>query len=175
VTALSKTFALRTPADLLDKLRLEAELLWSSDSPADLRLRTYLVLNCAITAWQMKDWVYNSLRASERLDALHAFAGRRIKSAEDFGIYLREIVPEIAMAHQLATAAKHFEIRQNRNDPNIFTVIERIDHPARDGYDAELYVCDADGTMSAPDLMIWLYSRWCDILQRLGLSRHASE
>src|SRR4051812_28636443 len=121
-----KTFHIATPADLLDKLRHEAGILWSSHSPADVRERVYLALNCAITAWQMKDWVYNALRASDRLEALDAFAGRRIKSREDFGAYLVSVVPEFAMAQQIATAAKHLEIRETLDDAAIATVLQPI-------------------------------------------------
>lgn len=164
-----KTFQISTPADLLEKLRYEADVLWSSRSPSDARQRAYLALNCAITAWQMKDWVYSTLRAAGRLGALDALAGRHIKSREDFGAYLVDVVPEFAMAQQIATAAKHLEIREALDDPRIAAVVQPIDRPRRTGYDAELYVFDSDGCMSVPDLMVWLYSRWCHILSRLGL------
>ena len=58
-----KTFFVRTPADLLKKQYWEANTIWVAQS-FDLQGRAYMVMNCAITAWQMKDWVYNTLKAS---------------------------------------------------------------------------------------------------------------
>ena len=87
-----KTLLIHVPADLLEKLRWEAETLWSDRAPIDIRLRTYLVINCAITAWQIKDCVYNALRTSNRLHALDELAGRPIKSAEDLRPTLKPVV-----------------------------------------------------------------------------------
>lgn len=163
----AKTFFIRTPADLLEKLKFEAETLWSSKSPADIRLRAYLVLNCASTAWHMKDWVYNTLQSEGRLDALHSLAGRHIKSREDFGAYLIECVPQMAMVQQIATSTKHLAL--HRDDPNIGTGVRQIPKPSREGYDAELEIFDAESIMSAADVMIWLYWMWEGLLNRLGL------
>jgi hypothetical protein len=74
-----KTFFVRTPADLLEKLRWEMGILRDS-APFNLQQRAYMVMNCAITAWQMKDWVYNTLNALDRLEALDDYVKRHIKS-----------------------------------------------------------------------------------------------
>jgi len=75
----NKTFFLNAPADLLEKLRWEKDALWTSE-PFDLLVRAYMVMNCLITSWQMKDWVYSSLKVSGRLEDLNAYAGREIKN-----------------------------------------------------------------------------------------------
>ncbi len=84
-----KTFFIRTPADLLEKLRWEMGILLDS-APFDLQQRAYMVMNCAITAWQMKDWVYNTLNALDRLKALDDYAERHIKIREDFGTWCQQ-------------------------------------------------------------------------------------
>ena len=117
-----KTFFIRTPADLLEKLHWEATALWVAQ-PFDLQGRAYMVMNCAITAWQMKDWVYNTLEASERLADLHAYARRPIKNREEFGKYLTETNPHMSMAFQIATASKHLQIKERLNDPSIRTTV----------------------------------------------------
>lgn len=164
-----KTFFIRTPADLLEKLRWEAGILWDS-APFDLQQRAYMVMNCAITAWQMKDWVYNTLDALDRLKALDDYAKRHIKSREDFGVYLKKANPYMRMAHQIATASKHLQIEERGNEPDIRTTVESVEIELRGGYTRdELFVVDGQKSMLAHELMLQLYIRWKKILHTLCL------
>ena len=164
-----KTFFIRTPTDLLEKLRWEANALWVAQ-PFDLQQRAYMVMNCAITAWQMKDWAYNTLKASERLDDLDVYARRHIKSCEDFGAYLVETNPHMSMAFQIATASKHLQIIERLNDPDIRTTVESVEIKLRGGYQRfELFVVDGQERILAHELMHRLYIQWKKVLHGLNL------
>jgi hypothetical protein len=164
-----KTFFVRTPADLLKKLYWEANTIWVAQS-FDLQGRAYMVMNCAITAWQMKDWVYNTLKASERLDDLDAYAHRHIKTREDFGVYLMEANPHMRMAFQIATASKHLQIMEHLNDTNIRTTVDSIEIKLRGGYQQdELFVIDGQESIVAHELMRRLYIKWKEVLHALRL------
>jgi hypothetical protein len=164
-----KTFFIRTPADLLEKLHWEANALWCAQ-PFDLQQRAYMVMNCAITAWQMKDWAYNALEAAERLGDLDVYAGRHIKSREDFGVYLMDANPHMSMACQIATASKHLQIEEHLNDPDIQTTVESVEINLHGGYQRdELFVVDGQKRIVAHVLMHRLYIRWKKVLYDLGL------
>lgn len=163
-----KTFTLTTPADLLEKLRWETDALWASVS-FDLQQRAYMVMNCLITSWQMKDWVYSALKVSERLKALDDYAGRKIKSKSDFGEYLTGACPQMKLAFQIATASKHRDVMKN-NDPNVRIDIETIHIDLHGGYEREeLVVSDGQENMVAQDLIDRLYLYWKGVLHDLGL------
>ena len=83
-----KTFFIKTPADLLEKLRWEKDVLWTS-APFDLQQRAYMVMNCLITSWQMKDWVYSALKISDRLKDLNAYAGRKIRMVHRVMVWVK--------------------------------------------------------------------------------------
>lgn len=164
-----KTFFIRTPADLLEKLRWEAGILWDS-APFDLQQRAYMVMNCTITAWQMKDWVYNTLDALNRLKALDDYAKRPIKSREDFGVYLMETNPHMSIAFQIATASKHLKVMEHLNDLEIRTTVESVEIKLRGGYQRdELFIVDKHGSMSAHELITRLYIKWKEVLHALSL------
>lgn len=164
-----KTFCITSSVDLLEKLRLEANILWSGKCPEDLRTRAYLIMNCAITAWQLKDWVFEDLHHANRLEALYKLAGKRIKDAGDFGKWLCSESREMAMCYQIATAAKHFTVN-HRPDSSIYTHIETKPKLFGDGLWTEMYIVDDDEMMSAPDLLIWVCLLWDTWFLKLGLT-----
>ena len=163
-----KTFFIKTPADLLEKLRWEKDVLWTS-APFDLQQRAYMVMNCLITSWQMKDWVYSALKISDRLKDLNAYAGRKIKDKKDFGAYLVDACPQLKVAYQIATASKHREVNYI-NDPNVRTKVGKVYIELRGGYERdELFVLDGEEGMVAHDLICQLYVYWKRVLYDLGL------
>lgn len=159
-----KTFFIRTPADLLEKLHWEANALWRAQ-PFDLQQRAYMVMNCAITAWQMKDWVYNTLEASGHLDNLVDCSGQHI----DFDAYIKDAIPQIMVARQIATASKH-QIIKCHNDPTVWTTVRPVHIELRGGYlRNELFVVDGRESMLAHELVQQLYIQWKKVLHDLGL------
>lgn len=165
-----KTFGIKTAQDLLAKLRHEADYVWGGGVPADPRLRTYAILNCAITAWQIKDWVFAALRTQGRLDVLARLAGRSLKDERQFGQWLCGQSRPLSLCHQIATATKHFEVTRH-NDPLIHTASEERSSPFReDGKWTELMIIDGEEVYVAEDLMFYVCAIWNTIFRDLGLS-----
>lgn len=163
-----KTFFLSTPADLLEKLRWENNALWAS-APFDLQQRAYMAMNCLITSWQMKDWVYGALKVSNRLKELDSYAGREIRSNKDFGVYLMGACTQMKLAYQVATASKHREVTKH-NDPNVRTEVGTIRIELRGGYERdELFIFDGQEKRVVHDLIYSLYVHWKKVLHDLDL------
>lgn len=167
----ARTFSLQTPADLYRKMRFEADTLRQAP-PDDLTERAYAVMNAVTTAWQMKDWVYESLRQADRLDVLHQVAGRRIAGSRDFGNFLTTNSPWMNMSFQLATAAKHFAVNADAG-PEVFTMIDFQFDPAGAGQQPaavqEIMVRTRNNSISGPDLVFMLVFVWGQLLLDLGL------
>jgi hypothetical protein len=85
------TFALKTPQDLLQKLRFDAEQL--KKDPAN----TYLAFNFFVTAEHMKDWLYPG-KANKR----------KRENLENSSILLQ-------VCSHVANGAKHFEVEAKRH------------------------------------------------------------
>lgn len=163
-----KTFFLNTPADLLEKLRWEVDALWTS-APFALQQRAYMAMNCLITSWQMKDWVYSALKGSNRLKDLDDYAGRAIKDNKEFGVYLTGACPQMKLAYQIATASKHREVKKN-NDPKVRTEVVKIHIELRNGCEQnELVIFDGQESIVAHRLIYCLYVYWEGVLHALGL------
>jgi hypothetical protein len=166
-----RTFSLQTPADLYRKLHFEALNLHNSP-PEDLEQRAYAVMNAVTTAWQMKDWVYETLREVGELDRLTEFAGRAIEGTKDFGTFLCQKSPWMNVCFQLATAAKHFRVGQNTGLEVITTIEFQVDpettvHELR-GQD-EIMVRTLHNSISGPGLVLLLDYIWSRALPQLGL------
>ena len=166
-----RTFSLQTPADLFRKMRFEARALREAP-PEDLTERAYAVMNAVTSAWQMKDWVYETLGRAGQLDLLHQVAGRRIAGSRDFGNFLTTNSPWMNMSFQLATAAKHFVVNADAG-PEVITVVDFHIDPAAVGQQPaavqEIMVRTQNNSISGPDLVCMLVFVWGQLLADLGL------
>ena len=167
----TRTFSLKSPADLYRKIHFEA-LALRSNPPADLIERAYCVMNTVTSAWQMKDWVYCALADAGQLDRLHQFAGREIKGNKDFGRFLTSHSPWMNMCFQLATAAKHFDVNTEAG-PDVVTTVDFQFDPGAMAHDLtgreEIMVRTHNNTISGPDLILLLEYIWDRALRDLGL------
>ncbi len=164
-----RTFSVRSASDLLGKLHHEANYVWGGGVPADVRLRTYAILNCALTAWQIKDWVFAELRETNQLSALERLAGRSIVTAAEFGTWLCEQNRYLAMCYQIATATKHVTVsRKARPQVRTFSAT-RSSEVQPSGSWTELVVQAGDEQIVAEDLMVYLYATWITIFRDLDL------
>ena len=163
------TFAVRTAADLLAKLQHEANYVWGGGVPSDPRIRTYAILNCAITAWHIKDWLYAELRETRRLADLDRLAGRRIVSAEDLGKWLCEQSPYLAMSYQIATATKHIKVSRKARPPVRTYSETRSTDVQPSGSWTDLVVQAGENEIIAEDLMMYMCAAWNTIFRDLGL------
>ncbi|MFM0355455.1 hypothetical protein PQR12_18350 [Paraburkholderia nemoris] len=167
----TRTFSLQTPADLYEKIHFEA-LALHNDPPSDLTERAYAVMNAVTSAWQMKDWVYESLAAAGRLQELDRVAGRKVTGRRDFGTFLTENSPWMNVCFQLATAAKHFEVSTDTG-LEVVTSIEFQFEPGEIPEDVpgrqEIMVATNRNTISGPGLVLLLDFLWEHLLRNLGL------
>ena len=164
-----RTFIVRSAADLLDKLRHESHYVWGGGVPADVRLRTYAILNCAITAWQIKDWVFAELKETNRLSALERLAGKQIPDDYKFGMWLCQHNPYLAMCYQIATATKHFTVRR-KDGPRVQTLSEtRNSDVQANGMWTDLVVQAGDEQIGAEDLMMYVCAVWNTLFRDLDL------
>ena len=119
-------FALATPDHLLMKLWWEIEQLRQSlsvqsDDTADLHAPAYHAFNCAVTAWHMVDWVWQSTDASGRAAILSRLGLVPSAPKKDFSAFNRELMKRYRPLHlcrQVATGSKH-KIVENYPDPNV--------------------------------------------------------
>ncbi len=115
----NNTFWYETPRDMLAKLDREITSLSNID-PLDNHRKADTVLNAAITAWQMADWVRTTMTAEQR-DRLANSCG--MESDKINASFLDEFFRSNGNVHicrQLATAGKHVQVTRH-HDPYIQT------------------------------------------------------
>lgn len=106
-----QTFALENCYDMLRKLEWEVEGL-NRASKDDLDEIAFRAFNCAVTAWQLTDWVWADMNQAQQ----GAFG-----SLTNFQNHCRNQCRAIHLCRQIATASKHAEVRAHR-DPSVSTV-----------------------------------------------------
>ena len=165
-----KTFSIDTPSGLLAKLHWEVSRLDVTPGHA-IQVIAYRALNCATTAWHMCDWLFESGRTDDalKLRMVELFGGQSftLKHVQDWASKDRAI----AICRQLATASKHFEIR-DRPDAGVKAEIEeRITRNEDGSANMWVRVVIRDGSEEfAPHEVFWrAYAFWDQRLQELGL------
>jgi hypothetical protein len=118
----TKTFNMRTPTDLYEKLLFDIERLRSARSSAESR---YAAFDCAVDAWHLVDWTLHFV-GGDRHEELSGRkrAGSRKKSnltvEASFAITQEDRLPALKFCHMLANSVKHREVR-NDLMPNLWT------------------------------------------------------
>ncbi|HEV2540251.1 MAG TPA: hypothetical protein VGU03_11140 [Frateuria sp.] len=119
------SLSLRQPCDLLAKLEWEADALrryWDTD----LLGPSYCLLNGAITAWQLGDWVAGTLDDAKRWDLADAHFGVEVRSLFDLQTRMRECRALVA-CQQMAAVAKHMKINDDGTYRPGFRAYEMFD------------------------------------------------
>jgi hypothetical protein len=113
----SKRLGLDSPADLLAKLNWEilqlGHVIIENETVA-----SYRAFNCAVTAWSITDWVWNSAPAQLRERFRAESPNPKARGGEPLASLLRQQCRELAICQQLANGSKHF-ILDSHNDANI--------------------------------------------------------
>jgi hypothetical protein len=117
MTPLNKRFDLNTPRDLLQKLAWEIEQQSKShfSSPEE---EAYRAWNCAVTAWQISDWVWQALDDAGRELVRSKSPKPKAEGATPLQTLVMAECREIAICRQLATGSKHFVIDRH-DDPEV--------------------------------------------------------
>lgn len=106
-----QTFALEGCQDVHNKLEWEIDGLKAALGTAEPDELAYRAFNCAVTAWQLTDWVWGDLSPEHKAELgftkLYEFQG-----------YCREQCRGLHLCRHIATASKHQEVTQHP-DPDI--------------------------------------------------------
>jgi hypothetical protein len=152
-----KTFSLRGPRDLLAKLKWDIEQLQLISSHTVGY--HYQAMNCAVTAWQMCDWVYADLNESKRA----LFPRER-----QFRDHIKAESNWLKICRELADASKH---RNLKDSPSLEIGTPLIDvFTTRNGETiTQMQVYDGNAIYSAEQVMWGAYGFWEEYLNNLGL------
>jgi hypothetical protein len=138
---LDKVFMLKNPAHMLTKLHWEIYNLKKtlSEQPehiGHIHAPAYCAFNCAVTAWHMTDWIWQSSSSNHRLDILQSLGVPAGKDDEkDFAAFCNAVRSESRPLHicrQIATGSKHM-IVSKYPDPAIRAETGLEITPARAG------------------------------------------
>lgn len=133
-----KRFGLNSPTQLLAKLEWEIEQL---GLPLDEEaVASYRAFNCAVTAWSICDWVWNSASANLQQRFREVSPEPNGRNSEPLAAFLRKDSRELAICQQLANGSKHF-VRRSNNDEKV---------SAYRSASVNLYVSDDGRTRAVP-------------------------
>lgn len=161
VESVRATFWIETPQQMLEKLRYELTAYHQIPS-FNMVERTYLMINCANTAWHMTEWVWKEAEKRGNLQLIRDYMGREIGGCKQFGDALVKSMPFFDMCYHVATSTKHAEV-SNHPNPSIKTIIEK------DRYQDELWVTFNDWQIPIVEMLNYVYSFWKDLIARCNL------
>jgi len=122
-----KTFQLQGPSDLLLKLAYDLSRLRGLHT-TNARMLAFVAFDCAVDAWSLVDWVWEWLIAQGR-EPQPPDPSTGVPKA--FICSIQNAVPVLRICRQLATGAKHFQVRRN-NREEVATFVEEARPDAPD-------------------------------------------
>jgi hypothetical protein len=178
-----KVFALAGPGHMLTKLWWEIDQLrrsFSTQSGAVDHAPAYHAFNCAVTAWHMADWIWQSGGAQDRTYLLSKFTiAPTGKNRRDFGLFTRALMERHRVLHicrQLATGSKH-KIVEMHPDPSVTAEEHWDSDPMRAGsrvgarlvaYSIRLSIRDGDRSRPALEVFKEAAQTWDRLLHEWG-------
>ncbi|MCG0582129.1 hypothetical protein L6Q82_29585 [Burkholderia cenocepacia] len=158
----NNTFWYDTPRDMLAKLDREIKSL-QAIGRLDNHRKADTVLNAAITAWQISDWVKASITDQQRMRISIACGGCTVDN-RFLDKYFRAN-PNVHFCRQLATAGKHASVRDH-HDHYVRTLVALVFD-----FEAELpslewmISVDHNGTsVPVKEVLGGAYDFWCHFL-----------
>lgn len=112
-------FGLRGPHDLIKKLEHDIRRLVTAQKESREEA-IFASFDCAVTAWSLVDWLYESLTVNER-KRLAPPDGTKAQ----FTTLIKGEVPHLDICRQIATGAKHFNVDSNP-DPDLDSGVSEI-------------------------------------------------
>lgn len=110
----TKTFGMRVPTDLYEKLLFDIERLRSARSSAESK---YAAFDCAVNSWHLVDWTLHLAdnAAYERLSGQKRGAKRgKVTPEASFMDAQLDRLPALEVCYTLANSVKHREMRTDR-------------------------------------------------------------
>jgi hypothetical protein len=176
-----KVFALAMPDDMLRKLGweiagLRRALSASIETGAEPHAPAYHAFNCAVTAWHMTDWVWQSGSSVDRGYLLSKLAVPA--TSKDFGAFTRALMDQHRVLHicrQIAVGSKH-KIIERRPDPDVGAEEHRDIEPALGGtpgipfshYSIRLLIRDGKVLRPALEIFEEAEQTWYRLLREWG-------
>jgi hypothetical protein len=113
--ARTKTFGMKVPTDLYEKLLYDIERLRSARSSADSR---YAAFDCAVDAWHLVDWTLHFADDAtyERLSGFKRGGPSKkgkLTVEASFKDMQRDRLPALRLCHMIANSVKHREVRND--------------------------------------------------------------
>ncbi|MGU7780489.1 hypothetical protein [Burkholderia sp. PU8-34] len=158
----NNTFWYDTPRDMLAKLDREIKSL-PTIGRLDNHRKADTVLNAAITAWQISDWVKSSITDEQRA-RISAACGGCVVNDQFLDEYFRASL-HIHFCRQLATAGKHARISKHY-DPYVQTLAALVfDFVAEQPALEWMISVDHKGTtVPVKEVLCGAYEFWCRFL-----------
>jgi hypothetical protein len=181
-----KVFGLAEPSDMFYKLGWEiAQLRDVLSRPVDdtigFQTAAYHAFNCAVTAWHLADWIWESGTAECRINILAklerwAPAKKPKNPFTEFQLALMERYRSLHICRQLATGAKH-KIIVDHADPEVAAKEDWYGEPLRVGgsvgsrlieYMPRLMIIDRGETRDAIEVFEDAWASWKEFLRELS-------
>jgi hypothetical protein len=170
-----KRLGLKQPRDLLLKLDWEIARL-SKMLPQTALEDSYLVFNCAVTAWHISDWAWEALNEPVR-DAIRRQSPKPDgRNATPLQTLVMHECRELAICRLLATGAKHFTVTQH-DDPRVSSKIEAginvVWYEREDRFEhvpgAMVFIYDGEQAYAPAALFRIAREYWGGLLARLNM------
>ncbi len=166
------SFALRSPADLLEKLKREFKRFQEDETyPSDH------AFNFAVTAWHMADWVHKDAR--QRDSANPTPFG--YKKTEDFRQFVRGDCRALGICRELANGSKHFKLASENKkkivrktdtsltgDPSASLGSFKLDHDLLAGTVLKIRLTSEE-SVRAKDVFAEAITYWSEFFEKHGL------
>lgn len=110
-----KTFGLRTPRHLHDKLTYDIARLRSAPSSDDAQ---YAAFDCAVDAWHLTDWVLQAVDEAAHMRLTGKPKGD-FHAPKAFVEKQDAELPALKYCRDLANGVKHFSLRATHSMPNV--------------------------------------------------------
>lgn len=178
----NKIFLLNSPAGLLAKLKWEVQDFEDSSKPEVLSAAEWFssvchAYNCAVTAWHISDWVWHCDASIQPSLPKVLTSWNKNNDLAQFQEAIRQQSIEIAICYQLCTAAKHWNMFPQVNDP---TVIATQDvcvqagpsalSSGRNGFKVNFQVAHSGRSYLLADVFKEADRFWSSFLAKHGLS-----
>jgi hypothetical protein len=112
----TKTFDLRTPTDLYEKLIFDIERLRAARSSVEAR---YAAVDCSVTSLHLADWVLHAV-SDERHKELSGQIRNHKHAVAGFAKLQAAKLPDLEYCYPIGNSVKHRELRNDKS-PSLWT------------------------------------------------------
>lgn len=180
----SKIFGLQTAPNLFGKLLWEQEQLDRSLSPYTYRYPSvepiFHVYNCAITAWHLTDWLWESASEPQRKMLAEKFSFDCSKGRRAFAFALTRSLPELAACRDIADGSKHAELTKPKSPVRVETEFAVLVGPSSAGLEVGaqllcMHIWLEGQNMTAQVFFDRIVVFWRETMEEIGMISETSK